>query len=980
MALENKIAIFNNKSELLKIAKNNFSKSLLLNELEILKKIDPLKIIKVNNENSELSILLSNGTIPDYSKDPWGIIVEIIQKLKKIHSYGISYFNLRTDNVLLIDGEITLVNFIYASEENTIPQYTSIREVKYASPEILSRTTNTISNASDYYSLGIVMYEIFTGSLPFEGSSIGEIIYRQTTETPIQHSKLSRDQWSIISKLLDKNANNRYKTLDGLLYDIEKCKNNIPFIPGAIDRSSYFNIQKKIYGREEEIKELIANYSNKIITISGSSGSGKSTLVNEFIKQINFPIDHFLVGKFEQYEKNKPLSAFLNIFNALMINILKSDEITIRKWRNIFIKKLSINIKMINDLIPLFEKIVGEVPVLQEVTPNENLNRFYSTIVNFIKIIDEELNEAILFLDNMQWADSSSFLLLDNLFQQEFKNLKFILVYRDNEIGELHSFTKLKQKYEKDIFHLQVTNLQKNNVTDLVSDLLYLPAEELDDFIELLYKKTNGNIFYVIKLLQQLYENKNIYFDYEKKKWIITFDSDEPSYQEDLLSLLFSKISYIEDDYKKILQYNSVIGSGTLDFNSKKDIQTLFKSLDMIREDDNAGSLIGKILKLLLEYTGSLISYFVLKEDSKYYIWEGMGKRFFTNETIPLTALNFIDNSRDPLILNDAINSNFSNDSYIQNNKVKSLFVFPIYIEGKLMGILYLENNLISNLYSIEKIEIIQIILAHGKNSILNLLNKNNLQNIIMEKTKEIENKNTKLQDSLEYGKRIQTSLLPKDLPENSFIIWKPKDIVSGDFYWTWNTTNASYIAIADCSGHGVSGALISIIGINLLRKITKEDHITDPDKILFALNNEFIKLVNHTEDHSDGMEIGLLKITENEIFYSGAKRELLMIDPQGELSMLKGNRYEVGGKVLNKVFALHKLEKKEMKLYLYSDGLSSLEVADELLKNAGVRNLLKETSASSIENQKEFLNDFIIKNLRNREQRDDYLIFGLKI
>jgi predicted ATPase/serine phosphatase RsbU (regulator of sigma subunit) len=1594
MTTENKIEIFNNKENLLKVAKTTSSKALLLNEIEILKKIDFNKIIKINNEDLEFSVLLANGLPVNFLNNPWDIIKDIILKLKKIHSYGICYFNLRTDNILLINNEINLVSYIYANDENIIPQYNSLKEVKYASPEILSRTTSKISYLSDYYSLGVVMYEIFTGTLPFDGNTIEEIIYKQTTEIPSKHEKLSKNQWSIISKLLEKNSDNRYKTLDGLLYDIEKCKNEIPFIPGAIDKSSYFNIKKKIYGRAEELQELKNNYSNKIITIGGSSGSGKSALVNEFIKQINFPIDNFIIGKFEQYEKNKPLSAIITLFNNIVINILKSDKASINKWKNIFIKKLSINIKIISDLIPSFEKIVGEVPPLQELSPNENLNRFYNTIVNFVKILDEE-NELIFFIDDIQWADSSSFLLLDNLFKIEFKNLKFILVYRDNEINELHPFSQLKEKYNNKIFNLNLLNLKKESISDLISDLLYLTKEELNNFNDLLYKKTNGNIFYVIKVLQQLYQNKNIYFDYDLKKWIINFDINELSYHDDVIALLLSKISTIEDTYKKILQYASVIGSGftfnfiskiidinelylkqavnddflyyknkkyyfthdkieesfyksidseniikikveigenllnessnnifdilnnlnpainilnkdklnilldynlkgiklaqentayslgyyyiksaqdilnklyqnpkdenysifyklnfleiennyllnkfeysekkalellnilednldkseicnqliiqycstgrysdafeyinkALDFlnedkfdediqtflnkesdriektlnnnsieillkskpltdrskiilikilvnslpmaynfkpalfplisargvniflnygtsgdsycvscysiylaalgkyheaylyskialelsiqynntaemakasnvfanyttpwikplieteelnykgiqyaldsgeflhggysmmniglnsfysgkdlldtkkrleelinysnnmknvlcsdtlfgvklilsnfievdsitekeyseqcqangsifslclykimklvvlylkqdfknalellseieqflpyiqgqhseiqfifyksliqyecidslnkeevleyiksslsklenlsnfcyenykhkadilkaiiisfenkkesisilndalfesrknnflheaaiasnylakfwsnvskemedhyssisqiflwnwgirkifnsnlnlNSKKDIQTLFKSLEMIKEDYNVGSLIRNILKLLQEYSGSLISCFILKEDSKYYIWEGKEKKFFTEETIPLTILNFIENSETELILNDAINSNFGNDMYIKNKNIKSLFVLPIYIDNKLKGILYLENNLISNLYSIEKIDIIQIIITHGKNSILNILNKNNFEKIIIEKTKEIEDKNKKLEESIEYGKRIQASLLPKKLPENSFVIWKPKDIVSGDFYWTLNEDNTDYIVIADCTGHGVSGALISIIGINLLHKIIKQDKITSPEKILFALNNEFINLVNPNEEHTDGMEIGLLKITKDEILFSGAKRELLIID--NEMSIIKGDKYEVGGKILNKNFTLYSISKKEMKLYMYSDGLSSLEIADQLLQNIGVRNLLQETSASTIENQENFLNNFIITNLNNKEQRDDYLIFGLKI
>lgn len=261
----------------------------------------------------------------------------------------------------------------------------------------------------------------------------------------------------------------------------------------------------------------------------------------------------------------------------------------------------------------------------------------------------------------------------------------------------------------------------------------------------------------------------------------------------------------------------------------------------------------------------------------------------------------------------------------------------------------------------------------------------------IEEQKKLIEEKNKDITDSINYAKRIQEAILPEQsalstIFADSFVLFKPKDIVSGDFYWFTEHKGKKIVVAADCTGHGVPGALMSMIGCNILNKIILDEGITQPDLILDRLNEEVRTALKQKENASetrDGMDIAIITILGNELQFAGAHRPLYIIT-SGELKEIKANKFSIGGiQEEKRTFTNHilTLQKNDV-LYLSSDGYAD-QFGGETGKKLMTKNfkeLLLKIQRDSMKTQKQFLGNSIESWRGSREQVDDILVIGIRI
>ncbi len=271
----------------------------------------------------------------------------------------------------------------------------------------------------------------------------------------------------------------------------------------------------------------------------------------------------------------------------------------------------------------------------------------------------------------------------------------------------------------------------------------------------------------------------------------------------------------------------------------------------------------------------------------------------------------------------------------------------------------------------------------------------------ISDKNDIIEAKNKDITDSIAYAKRIQEAILPLDNERlqhfpASFILFKPKDVVSGDFYWLTKKDDIAIIAAADCTGHGVPGAFMSMIGNSLLNEIVIEKGNTEPAEILDAMKDGIINALKQkgkSGEQKDGMDIGLLALnySKNTALFAGAYNSLILIR-KGELEEIKADRmpigiYEDDG---GKKFTNHsiKLQKGDA-LYIYSDGYADQfgGPKGKKFRSKRFKELILEIQPMSMDDQKTHL-DKIIEDWRaqkdqegnTQEQLDDILVIGIKI
>lgn len=280
----------------------------------------------------------------------------------------------------------------------------------------------------------------------------------------------------------------------------------------------------------------------------------------------------------------------------------------------------------------------------------------------------------------------------------------------------------------------------------------------------------------------------------------------------------------------------------------------------------------------------------------------------------------------------------------------------------------------------------------HQKKNANELLEEKN--SLIENQKKLVDEKNIKITDSINYAKRIQQAILPSRemieflIPE-SFVFFKPKAIVSGDFYWIHPVDdNKVLLAVADCTGHGVPGALMSIMGFNLLEQIVKEHFIQEPAKILNDLSNKITESLRQKDEFGsvkDGMDIALCKIDfQNlELEFSGAHNSLYLIR-NGKLNEIKADRRSVGVSSSKPgLFSNHKLKlEKGDCLYIFSDGFADQKggMKNEKFFYKPFRELLIKNHQMEMVEQERILENVISEWKSDKEQIDDMLVIGLRI
>lgn len=269
--------------------------------------------------------------------------------------------------------------------------------------------------------------------------------------------------------------------------------------------------------------------------------------------------------------------------------------------------------------------------------------------------------------------------------------------------------------------------------------------------------------------------------------------------------------------------------------------------------------------------------------------------------------------------------------------------------------------------------------------------------NILLAKQKmEIEYQKKEIEDSINYANRIQATILPdrEEIEQsfaNHFILYKPKNVVSGDFYWHAVVNGVSFIAAADCTGHGVPGAFMSMIGNDKLNLIVKRDKITEPAQILKALN-VLIKEALHQNRNSkvtlrDGMDLAIIRYECDgdgaKVTYAGANRPLYLVR-NGTFEEIKPTKAPIGGYTPDEqVFEEHHLSlKKGDGLYLCSDGIADQFGGEKSKKftSKRLKNAIASYTLESVNRQKELLELQIVKCQGKEEQVDDILLIGIKV
>ncbi|MGN6530891.1 MAG: adenylate/guanylate cyclase domain-containing protein, partial [Ginsengibacter sp.] len=507
--------------------------------------------------------------------------------LSSFHSNGWIIGNLRPEYIL-IDSEkevckiadLEKASRVFKRETERPNTLSGPAELSYISPEQTGLTNQLIDYRSDYYSLGIIFYEMLAGRLPFISDSSSELLHAHIARQPVPLK--SADPYmpqildDIVMKLLKKNPEDRYQTLSGLLYDLQKSTDYFQddfylqsFKIGEKDFVSHITISATLMGRDMELAMLNDAYQLSLIGIkqalyiAGYSGVGKSRLVEEFILKKVKAASFISKAKFDTLQRNTPYSALIDAMRALIRNLLREDEAKLILWKDRLLGFLHNNGQIIINVVPELEIVIGKQPPLDELSPDESQNRFQQTFLNFISAFCSGENSLILFLDDLQWADLASIKLIEFMvYDNSISNFLFLGAYRDNEIDPTHSLAISLQKQEKkaDIKEIKLYPLEKEITGKFILETLKHQVENPDELIEKIFRKTQGNIFYTIQLITSLNDAGLLYND-EHGIW--KWDKkalEEYHFAENVIELLVKKINNLDDLQKKILRTGACVG------------------------------------------------------------------------------------------------------------------------------------------------------------------------------------------------------------------------------------------------------------------------------------------------------------------------------------------------------------------------------------------------------------------------------------
>ena len=534
------------------------------------------------------------------------LAVAIAHAVGLLHKRHVIHKDLKPSNIVVAreSGRIWLTGFGIASrlvrERRPLepPEFIA-GTLAYMAPEQTGRMNRSIDSRSDLYALGVTLYEMLTGTLPFTASDPMEWVHCHIARHPVPpHERVESvpaGVSAIVMKLLAKTPEERYQTASGVESDLRRCLEEWqshgridPFPLGAHDASDRLLIPEKLYGRKREVDALIAAFDRvvtqgrpELVLVSGYSGVGKSSVVNELHKVLVPPRGLFAAGKFDQYKRDIPYATMAHAFQTLVRQILVKSEADVDQWRRALAEAVGPSGQLIANLIPEVEIIIGKQPPVPDLPPRDAQHRFQLVFRRFLGVFAKPEHPLALFLDDLQWLDAATLELLEHLITDpDVQHLLVVGAYRDNEVSPSHPLTQTLDAIRTVGTRMQEIVLAPLGVDDidrLVADALHSERNAAQPLAQLVHEKTSGNPFFAIQFLTALADEGLLRFDDGEARW--SWDLNRiyaKSYTDNVADLMVGKLNRLPVETQSALQQLACLGNSAD-----------FAMLKMIYQDSN---------------------------------------------------------------------------------------------------------------------------------------------------------------------------------------------------------------------------------------------------------------------------------------------------------------------------------------------------------------------------------------------------------
>lgn len=566
----------------------------ILNNLNLTGAIQPLSL---EQDKDSMALILEDFTgqsLAQFLKSRLtlerflAIAIRLADILQELSQNQIIHRNIQPKSILINPEtlEVKLTDFSlaieFARQAKITPKLLKGLNIAYISPEQTGRSNIPLDYRTDFYSLGIVLYQMLIGKLPYNTKDALELIHCHLAKTPVAPHCLNQDLpetvAAIVMKLIAKNPEDRYQSGRAVKQDLIECQTQYlergeiePFELGSLDRRSQFTIPHKLYGRSTEVEAIassfarVASGTTELVLVKGDLGIGKTSLVNEAARSIVGQKGYFAVGTFEHLTSGVPYKAIIQAFRGLIQQLLTETEASRQVWQSKILSAVGNNGRVISDILPELELILGSQPEVPQLPPKETQNRFNTVLVKFAQIFARPESPLVLFFDDLQWADPASLNSIALL--QSDSNSKYLLIigtYCDSEVNAEHplveTIERISQTLQVNRFELQPLTLDE--VNRLLIDTLNCPESESLPLAQLLIERTHGNPFFINQLLQTIHTEKLLTFNFDRLSWQWCTEeilaTSVTNY--DVLELVCRNIEKLPDTCQQVLKLAACIG------------------------------------------------------------------------------------------------------------------------------------------------------------------------------------------------------------------------------------------------------------------------------------------------------------------------------------------------------------------------------------------------------------------------------------
>jgi transcriptional regulator with GAF, ATPase, and Fis domain/predicted ATPase len=518
------------------------------------------------------------------------VAIGLAASLGRLHQRGLVHKDIKPSHILTrVDtGQTWLTGFGLVSRaprerQAADPPERIVGTLAYMAPEQTGRMNRSVDARSDLYACGVTLYEMLAGVLPFSATEPIEWIHCHVARVPVplgdRVEGLPGAVDAIVSKLLSKNAEDRYQTAAGLEQDLKRCltewerRQCIDSFPlGDSDIPDQLHIPERLYGREREIEALgdafrrvSAGGTPEVVLVSGYAGIGKSSVVHELHKVMIPPRGFFAAGKFDQNKRDVPCAALAQALQGIIRALLVKSEAELSGWRDAIKTALGPNGQLVVNLIPELALVVGPQPPVSELRSTEAQNRFQTVFLRFLAVFARPEHPLVLFLDDLQWLDASTFDLLDKLVTDtDARHLLLVGAYRDHEVGAAHPLRRSLAAIRASgtpVHELVLTPLGAHDIGRLISDTLQCDRERTHPLAERVHQKTDGNPFFAIQFLMALHDEGLLSFDSMAGRW--TWDMprlEAKGYTDNVVELMIGKLRRLPAETQNVLKVLACLG------------------------------------------------------------------------------------------------------------------------------------------------------------------------------------------------------------------------------------------------------------------------------------------------------------------------------------------------------------------------------------------------------------------------------------